>query len=85
MLADHKYLQQGRSCSDRCSQLLESSVIGGYISPCRENIRKLLNMYAMRIMILVYHLVRIWMCLSISASAFFTTALPCTSNFMDWR
>jgi len=34
-LQNYKSMQQGHSCSDRCSQLLESSVIGGYFSPAR--------------------------------------------------
>lgn len=38
----------------------------------------------MHIMILVYHLVSFWMCLSMDTSASFKTSLPCTSNFMDW-
>lgn len=35
-------------------------------------------------MILVYHVVSFWMCLSMDTSASFKTGLPCTSNFMDW-
>lgn len=34
-LQNYNSMQHGHSCSDRCSQLLKSSVIGGYFSPAQ--------------------------------------------------